>query len=71
MKTEMDIPTALKLTENLSKFSEIIRWGMEDMEQIVYPWGIYETAEIEAIYIDPYLDAIKKVLSWSGEMTYR
>jgi len=36
------------------------------MEQIIYPWGIYETAEIEAIYITPYLDAVKKVLSWSG-----
>ena len=41
------------------------------MEQIVYPWGIYETSEIEAEYITPYLNAIVKVLSWSGEMTYR
>ena len=44
---------------------------MEDMEQIVYPWGIYKTDEIEAVYIAPYLDGITKVLKWSGEMTYR
>ena len=25
------------------------------MEQIIYPWGIYETSDIEATYISPYL----------------
>ena len=44
---------------------------MEDMEQIIYPWGIYETSVIEKQYITPYLDAIVKTLSWAGEMTYR
>ena len=28
---------------------------MVDMEQIIYPWGIYETSDIEATYISPYL----------------
>ena len=25
------------------------------MEQIIYPWGIYESSDIEATYISPYL----------------
>ena len=37
------------------EFSAIVRRGMVDMEQIIYPWGIYETSDIEATYISPYL----------------
>ena len=33
----------------------IVRRGMVDMEQIIYPWGLYETSDIEATYITPYL----------------
>jgi hypothetical protein len=44
---------------------------MEDLEQIIYPWGIYNTADIESEFIDPYITAIIKVLNWSGESVYR
>jgi len=62
---------ARDMEDIIEETMEIIRWGMEDMEQIIYPWGIYKTDEIEAVYIAPYLDGITKVLKWSGEMTYR
>ena len=44
---------------------------MEDFEQIVYPWGLYDTSEIEELYFSPYTTAIVEILAWSGDATYR
>ena len=46
-------------------------FDVEDFEQIVYPWGLYDTSEIEELYFSPYTTAIVEILAWSGDATYR
>jgi len=65
------IEWARDMEDIIEETMSIVRRGMVDMEQIIYPWGIYESSDIEATYISPYLTAVNEILAWSGDATFR
>ena len=39
----------------IDEIMAIVKFGMKEMESIMYPWVQYKTNEILTIYINPYI----------------
>merc|ERR1712130_75620 len=65
------IEWALGMGIIIDEIMAIVKFGMKEMESIMYPWVQYKTNEILTIYINPYIyNGVVNVIDWSGEATF-